>query len=603
MTNNHPVQKKDIEKQPIGVVLNRICKYIFCHKVTVILAFLLMVLSNVFALAGPKLSGKAVDAILGEGNVDFPRVTFYCLILIVFYLLSALMSWILSALMVSLGKKISYTLRKEVFSHLCDLPVGYFDQHSTGDIISRISYDIDTISASISNDLLQIGASIFTVVGSFFMMLTISPLLVSVFCLTVPISILFTRYKTKRIRPLFKQRSAKLGELNGYAEEMLSGHKTIKIYSNERVIVDRFDQKNEEAVTAYYNADYHASVVGPTVNFINNISLTLITLLGGIFYMLTLTKGEALPLIFRISPGDVSAVVQYSRKFSGPINEFANILSEIQSACAAAGRVFKILDEEAEKSDSDSAEEMTQVQGNVRFDRVNFGYVPERLVLRDFSLEVKKGQTVAIVGATGSGKTTIVNLLMRFYDPDTGTIRMDGREIQTVTRKSLRHAYTMVLQDTWLFSGTIYENIVYGCEDATMEEVISAAKAARIHSFIEQLPNGYHSVLTDDGINISKGQKQLITIARAMLPKSPILILDEATSNVDSRTEILIQQAIHSLMENRTSFVIAHRLSTIQNADVIVVMNEGRILETGTHRELLEKGGYYSSLYHSQFEG
>ena len=342
--------------------------------------------------------------------------------------------------------------------------------------------------------------------------------------------------------------------------------------------------------------------MGPTVNFINNISISLVTMLGGIFFMLTETMGDALPLIFMIQLGDVASFVQYSRKFSGPINEFANIMHELQSACAAAERVFNIIDEPAEKADDPDAETLDRAVGNVKIDGVRFGYVPEKTIIKNLNLNVKAGQTVAIVGPTGAGKTTIINLLMRFYDVDSGTIRIDGHDICHLKRDDLRRAYTMVLQETWLFYGTIFENITYGKENATREEVIAAAKAAKIHSYIEHLPDGYDTILSDDGVNISKGQKQLITIARAMLADAPILILDEATSNVDSRTEIKIQEAMYSLMENRTCFVIAHRLSTIKNADVILVFKDGNVIEQGNHNELIEKGGFYATLYNSQFD-
>jgi ATP-binding cassette subfamily B protein len=492
-------------------------------------------------------------------------------------------------------------MRKQVFDKLTELPVSFFDTHATGDIISHISYDIDVVNVSLSHDLLQVLTSIVTVVGSLIMMIAIAPALIVVFVFTVPASMLFAKWRTARTRPLFRKRSLSLGLLNGYAEEMLSGHKTIKAYGREEVILARFDEKNKEAVDAYYKADLQGSFMGPTVNFINNLSISLVAMLGGIFYMLTMTRGAALPLFFHIGLGDVGSFIQYSRKFSGPINEFANILHDLQSACAAAERVFRILDEAPEKPDATDAEALEFVRGNVSFEHVRFGYTPEKTVIHDFTLQVNKGNTIAIVGPTGAGKTTVINLLMRFYDADSGVIRIDGKDICRVTRESLRKAYTMVLQETWLFCGTIFENITYGKENATREEVIRAAKAARIHSYIESLKDGYDTVLTDDGTSISKGQKQLITIARAMLSDAPLLILDEATSNVDSRTEIQIQEAMNSLMENRTCFVIAHRLSTIQNADKILVVKDGNVIEQGNHGELMQTGGFYATLYNSQF--
>lgn len=600
-----------IDKKTKARVMLRLGKYLFAHKWYVVAAFVLMMVSNVLALTGPLLSGKAIDAVeLGKHAVDMPSVILYCSLLLGCYAVSAVMSYVLAVIMIHLSQKIIYTMRKQLFDQLTSLPVGYFDTHATGDIISHISYDVDTVNASLSHDLLQICTSIVTVVGSLTMMLSISPALILVFAVTVPISIIFTRYKTKRIRPLFKKRSMKLGELNGYAEEMLSGQRSIKVYGREKVITGRFDKHNTEAVDAYYAADYHGAIIGPGVNFINNFSLALVIMLGGICYMYSQSGVIAASSIFFISLGGVSAFVQYSRKFAGPINEFANILSELQSAMSAAERVFRIIDEPSEDEVSAARPQndgyggrriADSVVGAVRLDHVRFGYVPGKTILHDLSIDVRPGSTVAIVGPTGAGKTTIINLLMRFYDVDAGKIYLDGTEIRELDRDSLRRAYTMVLQDTWLFGGTIAENISYGRADASMEDIVAAAKAAKIHSFIMSLPDGYDTVLTDDGINISKGQKQLITIARAMLPDSAMLILDEATSNVDSRTEIKIQEAMRALMNGRTCFVIAHRLSTIQNADIILVVKDGNVIEQGNHEQLMVSGGFYSSLYNSQF--
>ena len=585
-------------------ILLRMGKYLFKYPKTVLLALFLMLTSNVLALAGPKLSGLAINAIAEKetlGAVNFQQVFLYVGLLIVFYVLSALMSYILAIIMVRLGQKIIYTMRREVFEHLTTLPVGYFDTHATGDIISHISYDIDTLNASLSHDLLQVCASIVTVVGALGMMISISPALLLVFAITVPASLLFTRFKTKHVRPLFKERSMKLGALNGYAEEMLSGQKTVRAYSRETVIVDRFDKRNNEAVEAYYRADYYGAMIGPSVNFINNLSIAMVTMLGGILYMLTLSPTVTLPWFLLLSLGDVSAFVQYSRKFAGPINELANIMSELQSALAAAERVFRLMDEAPESADKTDAVLLSDVRGDVTFDHVRFGYVPEKEILHDLTVKVKQGETIAIVGPTGAGKTTVINLLMRFYDVNEGEIRIDGTELRDATRASLRNAFTMVLQETWLFHGTIFENITYGKENATMDEVIAAAKAAHIHHYIESLPEGYQTILSDDGVNISKGQKQLITIARAMLADAPMLILDEATSNVDSRTEQQIQAAMHTLMQGRTCFVIAHRLSTIQNADTILVIKDGNVIEAGNHDTLMRAGGFYAGLYNAQF--
>ena len=573
-------------------VLFRLSVYLYRYKCMLALALLLTVASNLFSLIGPQLSGYAITAIEpGTSAVDFESVIFYCTLMMIFYALSSILSYILSKVMITLTQRTVYQMRDDVFKKLLKLPVGYFDLNQTGDIISRMSYDIDTINATLSTDFIQICTSAITVFGSLIMMLTISPKLCLIFAVTIPASIGFTKYMTTKVRPLFKKRSAKLGELNGYAEEMLSGQKTIKAYNREKVMIDRFEERNEGAVDAYYRADYYGSITGPSVNFINNLSLSLVSMFGALMY-----------LAGTITLGSISTFIQYSRRFSGPINEFANIISELQSAAAAAERVFRLLDSEEESADIINAVTLSDVKGKVDLEHVDFGYIPERIILKDLSISVKPGSTIAIVGPTGAGKTTIINLLMRFYDPNKGVISVEEVDVMEATRKSLRRSYTMVLQDTWLFSGTIAENIAYGKEETTMEEVKAAAKAAHIHSYIEALPQGYETILTDDGVNISKGQKQLITIARAMISDSSMLILDEATSNVDSRTEILIQEAMSALMKGRTCFTIAHRLSTIKNADVIVVLRDGRIIEQGNHESLLAGRGFYSSLYNSQFD-
>ena len=594
-------KEKKTERKNGRIVL-RLFSYILKLWYLFIPALIMTLLSNQLSLLGPKYSGEAIDAIAVSGGINFNLVWQSITKMLLCYLISAVLSYILASLMIYLSQRIVYTMRKQLFEKLTSLPVGYFDTHPTGDIISHISYDIDTINSTLSHDFVQIMTSIYTVCGSLIFMWNISKPLIAVFLITVPASILFTRFRSKRIRPLFKKRSKKLGELNGYAEEMLSGCRTIAAYEREEEIASRFNLRNTDSMDAYYKADYYGCTMGPTVNFINNLSISLVMILGGILYMLSSNGTAPEGTLFFISLGGVAQFVQYSRKFAGPINEFANILSELQSSFSAAERVFAILDEESEKSDSKNATEIKNSEGNVEFKNVMFGYTPEKTILNDVSFEALSGKTVAIVGPTGAGKTTIINLLMRFYDVTDGAIKLDGKDITDITRKSLRKAYTMVLQDTWLFGESIYENIAYGREGASYDEVVLAAKKARIHSFIETLPDGYNTILTDDGVNISKGQKQLITIARAMLADSEMLILDEATSNVDSRTEIKIQEAMTELMKGRTSFIIAHRLSTIQNADVILVIRDGKIDEQGTHDELMKKGGFYSTLYNSQFD-
>ena len=597
MTDKNTKQRKKTR----GRTFLRLSKYVLGQWPLFIVALLLTLGANQLALLGPKYSGAAIDAIELETGVDFPVVFENVSYMIACYAISALLSYVLSVVMIRLSQRITYKMRRQVFEKLTTLPVSYFDTHATGDIISHLSYDIDTINATLSHDLIQVMTSIYTVVGSLVFMWQISKPMILIFVLTVPVSIIFTRYRSKVVRPPFRKRSKKYGELNGFAEEMLTGSRTISAYGIQNVISNRFNKINGEAMGAFYSAEYHAAMLFPTINLINNISLTLVAIMGGIMYMFSKNGAILETSVFFITLGGVGQFVQYSRKFAGPINEFSNIMHEFQSAFSAAERVFAILDESPEKPDATDAVELIDAEGEVLINDVTFGYTEKTTVLKNLSVSAKKGQTVAIVGPTGAGKTTIINLLMRFYDAQSGEILMDGIPSVNIKRADLRRAFTMVLQDTWLFYGTIYDNIVYGKEDATPEQVYEAAKSAKIASYIESLPDGYNTVLSDDGVNISKGQKQLITIARAFLSNAPILILDEATSNVDSRTEMQIQNAMSALMKDKTCFVIAHRLSTIQNADVILVVKDGQIIEQGSHNELILRGGFYSTLYNSQF--
>ena len=590
----HAVNRGAFERpvQPAGQVLKRLWTYMRPHLWSLLLAAALSILGNVVGLVGPRLSGRAIDAILAKSGVDFPNVFRYALLMVGCYVLSGLMTYALSLLMIRVSRSIVFAMRRDAFDRLVTLPVSYFDQHQPGDVISRISYDVDTINTSLTHDLVQMASSLVTVVGSFLMMLSITPLLVLVFAVTIPLSLVVTRYRAKRVRPLFRDRSYKLGAMNGFIEEITAGLKTIRAYGREAAFLDRFDEKNDEAVDAFYRADRFACINGPIVNCINNLSLALISFFGILLYM-----GG------RVTLGNVSSFVLYSRKFSGPINEFANIISDLQSALAAAERVFRLIDEEPETADAPDAQPLETVGGQVEAQAVRFSYEPGVEILHGVDFSAPPGKVIAIVGETGCGKTTLIQLLMRFYDPDSGRITLDGRSIAALPRADLRRAYTMVLQDTWLFHGTIRENIAYGKPDATDEEIVAAAQAAMIHGYIESLPRGYDTLLSDNAVNLSKGQKQLLTIARALLIDSPMLILDEATSNVDTQTERQIQSAMLRLMEGRTCFVIAHRLSTIQGADQILVMDRGALVERGTHRELLSRKGAYYELYAAQFQG
>ena len=577
---------------PRTVLLKRLWRYLGRNRMLLILAAVLSLSSSMLALYGPKLSGQAINAIdLGAGKVDMDTVLRCVSLMICFYAASAGLTYLLNFVMIRLSRRVAKQMRHDVFENLTRLPVGFFDRYQTGDLISTITYDVDTVNQSLSTDALQILNSIVTVSVSLIMMLTIAPKLVLIFVVTIPVTVFFTRWLAGIVRPLFRKRSAMLGKLNGFVEEMLSGQKTIRAYGREDAVLKEFDVKNQAAVEAYTKAEANGTVTGPSVNCINNTSLALVCIFGSLLFL----RGE-------IGLGDLSSFVQYSRKFSGPINEVANIIAELQSAFAAAERVFYLIDAQPEAPDAEDATVLTRAKGDVVISHVDFSYEPGKPIIRDFSLHAKPGELTAIVGPTGAGKTTIINLLMRFYDVDAGQILVDGMDIRDLTRDSLRKAYTMVLQDTWLFHGTIFENVAYGKPDATLEDVIRVCKAARIHGYISRLPQGYDTVLSDNGTSISKGQKQLLTIARAMLLDAHMLILDEATSNVDTRTEERIQEAMRTLMAGKTCFVIAHRLSTIRSADHILVMRDGQVVEQGNHDQLMAAGGFYKQLYQAQFD-
>ncbi|MBQ9264023.1 MAG: ABC transporter ATP-binding protein [Clostridia bacterium] len=572
--------------------LRRLLAFLGPYRLVILLVAVLSVGGNLLALWGPHLAGNAInEAAAGAGKVNFERVRYFAVRMLICYLASSLLTILINVVMVRTSKRVAQHMRQAVFDKLMRLPVGYFDRHQAGDIISRVSYDIDVISTCMATDVVSILTSVVTVVGSLAMMLSISLRLSVVALVAVPVAIGYTTRMRKRTQPRYVRRSKSYGEMNGFVEEMLSGQKTILAYANEGNVENKFDGINRNTAEAYYDAEYYGVSIGPTMGAINNLTLSLIVLLGAVLYM----RGN-------IGLGSISSFVLYSRKFAGPINAIAEIVNELFSALAAAERVFVLLDEEEELTDRHGAAVLPIVRGDVRLDHVAFGYDQAKTIIHDLSMHAEAGKLVAIVGPTGAGKTTIINLLMRFYDVDKGAIFLDGHDIREVKRQSVRGAYAMVLQDTWVFNGTIFDNIAYGKEGATMEEVVAAAKAAHIHPFIMRLPQGYQTVISEDGGNISKGQKQLLTIARAMLYDARMLILDEATSNVDTSTEWEIQRAMRELTRGKTCFVIAHRLSTIQNADWILVLNQGDVVEQGTHETLMDQKGFYYQLYAAQFE-
>ncbi len=578
-------------KDTRGTLL-RMLAYLGPWKFVIVGILLLSLVSNLLGLWGPSLAGSAIrEAAAGPGKVNFDAVRHDALLMLLCYVGSALLGFVIGLMMTVVSKRVARKMRQDVFDKLMRLPVGYFDIHQAGDIISRVSYDIDVISTSMATDIVQIISSFVSVIGSLVMMSVISLPLSALTLVTVPVSVAYTVHMRKKTQPRYAKRSKCYGAMNGFVEEMLSGQKTIQAYAYEDRVDERFEEINQNAADAFSDAEHYGVTLGPTMTAINNLGLSLIALLGGVLFL----RGW-------IDLGRISSFILYSRKFAGPINAVAEVFNELFSALAASERVFALLDQEEESPDVPNAKVLSGIRGEVSVSHVSFGYDPEKTVLHDLSLEAPAGKMTAIVGLTGSGKSSIINLLMRFYDPDSGVIRIDGQDIQTATRRSVRGAYAMVLQDTWVFQGTIFENIAYGKEDATMEEVVAAAKAARIHPFIMRLPQGYDTVISEDGGNISKGQKQLLTIARAMLYEAPMLILDEATSNVDTATEREIQKAMRELMREKTCFVIAHRLSTIENADQILVLQDGDIVERGTHQDLMARKGAYYQLYAAQFE-
>ena len=592
--NKGPTQKAKDAKG----TLKRLLKYFNDHKVAIVVILIFAILSTIFSIVGPKILGKATTALYtgmierfkGTGGVDFGYIGKILLGLGGLYLVSALFSYIQQYMMAGVSQTIVYKLRKEVSNKLSKLPLKYYDKNTKGDILSRTTNDIENVSAIIGQAITQVITSIATIIGILSMMISINLMLTGITVLVIPISVFLIGVIAKKSQKYFTKQWDVTGDLNGHVEEMFTGHQIVKAFGNEDKSIERFKELNEELYEASWKAQFISGVIKPIMDFGSNINYVIICLVGAI----KVTSGN-------MALGDIQAFVQYSRQFNQPIGQLSNIINNIQSAIASAERVFELLDEEEEVKDRADAVTIKELKGNVKIDNIDFSYSPDKKLIQNMNLDIKPGAKVAIVGPTGAGKTTIVNLLMRFYDVDKGSILVDGVNIKSMRRGYLRSLYGMVLQDTWLFNGTVKENIAYGKENATDEEIIEAAKAACADHFIKTLPHGYDTILDEDATNISQGQKQLLTIARAFLANSPIIILDEATSSVDTRTEKLIQEAMDRLMKGRTSFVIAHRLSTIKNADIILVMDNGTIIETGTHEELMDKKGFYANLYNSQF--
>lgn len=576
----------------------RLLTYLRPRRMLLIIVFLLAILGTAFSVLGPKVMGDTITILfegayakfsgVPDGKIDFTAVGKLLLLLAALYVFSSLFRFLQQYMMASISQKTVYDLREDVFEKINVLPLAYFDEHSHGDTLSRVTNDIDTIATTLNQSLMQFITSFVTIVGIIIMMLWISPLLTIITLISIPLSFFIMRPLLKRSQKNFSDQQKTLGELNGHIEEMYTGHEVIKAFNREEQSIKTFKKVNDELYEAGRRAQFISGIIMPLMSFVGNLTYVLISIFGGI-----------LVIQRAISIGDIQAFITYSRQFSQPITQTANIANIIQSTIAAAERVFELLDEREEKQGKEITD-LGKIKGNVRFKQVDFGYT-DQLLMEDLNINVKAGQTVAIVGPTGAGKTTLINLLMRFYDVNDGKILIDDIEINSLSRQTLREQFGMVLQDTWLFKGTIKENIAYGKSDVTDEEVMKAAKAARAHHFIQTLPDGYETILNEEASNISEGQKQLITIARALLANCPMMILDEATSSVDTRTEILIQQAMNELMKNRTSFVIAHRLSTIRDAHLILVMDQGEVIEQGTHEELLMKNGFYAELYESQF--
>jgi len=581
-----------------GTVKN-LLKYIGKYKIPVIIVLIFATASTVFTVVGPKILSKAttvlfeglMEKISGIGGVDFTKIAQILITVLIIYAVSAVCSFVQHWIMSGVTQKVAFRMRRDISEKINRMPMKYFERRTVGDVLSRITNDVDTLSQGLNQSLTQLISSITTIVGVLYMMLTISPLMTLIAIVILPVSAVLVTVVVKHSQKYFKAQQKNLGDINGQVEEVYGGHNVVKVFNHEEAALNEFKETNDKLYESAWKSQFFSGLMQPIMNFVGKLGYVAVAISG----CLLAAKGT-------ITVGDIQAFINYVSNFTQPITQFAQVINQMQSTAAAAERVFEFLGEEEEPEDISKPVAAENVQGNIKFDHINFGYTPEKTVINDWSCEVKKGQTVAIVGPTGAGKTTMVKLLMRFYDVDGGEILLDGHNIKEYARGDLRRCFGMVLQDTWLFKGTIMENIRYGRLDATDEEVIAAAKAAHADAFIRSLPGGYQMELNEEATNVSQGQKQLLTIARVFLANSPVLILDEATSSVDTRTEQLIQDAMRTLMEGRTSFVIAHRLSTIKDADTILVMRDGDIVEQGNHKNLLEKGGFYAQLYNSQFE-
>ena len=578
--------------------LKKLFKSMSRYKVQLIIIFIFAIASTIFSIVGPKILGNAttelfngiISKLSGGAGIDFGKIASILIFLIILYIISALFSYVQGFIMTGISQKYTYQLRKKVSIKINKLPISYFDKKTHGEVLSIITNDIDTMSQSLNQSATQLITSITTIIGILVMMLSINVTMTIVAILILPIASLITMFIVKHSQKYFAKQQEYLGHVNGKIEEMYSGQNVIKVFNAENKVLKEFEKDNTYLSNVGWKSQFFSGMMHPIMNFIGNLGYVIIAILGGYFTILG-----------KITVGNIQSFISYTKNFTNPIAQLAQVSNMIQSMIAASERVFEFLDEKEEKEVKNPLK-VDNIEGNVTFDHVKFGYNEDQIIIKDFSANVKKGQKIAIVGPTGAGKTTMIKLLMRFYNVNDGSILVDGKNINDFKRSDLRHIFGMVLQDTWLFSGTIMENLRYGNLDATDDEIIEAAKKAHVHHFIQTLPDAYNMQLNEETNNISQGQKQLLTIARAILANPKVLILDEATSSVDTRTEILIQKAMDELMKNRTSFIIAHRLSTIKDADLILVMNNGDIVEQGNHEELLNKKGFYYNLYNSQFE-